>query len=100
MSSMRLEQGKPEKCQGKPEAAEDFVMHIDYPSSRYFQIHFQHLYEALNALQQQMHEANRQIAEQNRILRTAFKQTEGCEGGTSRKPAKTGRNSKALADTK
>jgi len=95
MSSMRLEQGNPPgKNHAKTETTGDFTVSMEYPSTRYFQIHFQHLYEVIETLQQQVYEANRQIAAQNEILRTVLRQTDELPGSTGRKPAKQGRNGK------
>lgn len=33
-----------------------------FPSARYFQVHFEYLYETINELKQQVYEANQQIA--------------------------------------
>lgn len=68
--------------------AGDFGGPTDYPSTRYFQIHFQHLHDAIEILKQQVHEANRQIAQQNEILRTVMEQTDELPGSASRPPAK------------
>ena len=93
MSLMRLEQGTPPgKSHAKVETARDFMDSMDYPSTRYFQIHFQHLYEMIETLQQQVNEANRQIAAQNEILRAIPHQTG--ELPDSRKPARQSRNGK------
>lgn len=35
---------------------------IPFPSSRYFQIHFEHLYELIDDLRQQLEKTNRQMA--------------------------------------
>lgn len=70
MSSMRLEQGKAlQKHQAKKEAPAGPGVEADYPSTRYFQIHFQHLYELVESLRAQVQEASRQIAAQNEMLR-------------------------------
>lgn len=71
MSSMRLEQGPSPKKNAKKQAAQEVPLppDSDYPSTRYFQVHFQYLYETLESLKEQVQEANRQIAAQNQALR-------------------------------
>ena len=69
MSTMRLKQVQhPEKKHGKQENAEDCIAPMDYPSTRYFQIHFQFLHEQIENLKEQLQEANSHIAAQNEIL--------------------------------
>lgn len=54
MSSRRFEQRRQEAADGGEPA---------YPSSRYFQIHFQHLHQLIEGLKEQVQETNRQLAE-------------------------------------
>jgi hypothetical protein len=67
MVSLRLEQGKNRRPSQK-QSKEDTETSVDYPSPRYFQIHFHYLYELIEALKDQVQEANRQIALQNEII--------------------------------
>lgn len=92
---MRLEQGQPTgKGHAKPEAASaDGNLPMDYPSTRYFQIHFQYLYELIEALKEQLLEANRQIAAQNEILRVVLQKPDefpcaACQRLEDEKPPK------------
>jgi hypothetical protein len=74
---MRLEQGKTsQKRYAKEEAPVNFDAPADYPSTRYFQIHFQHLYELVESLKNQVAESNRQIAAQHEILRNLLQKTD------------------------
>lgn len=90
---MRLEQGTPPNNKNnKPDSAEDFIASADYPSTRYFQVHFQHLYEVIEALKEQITEANRQIATQNEILQALLQQSDLAPISSDRKPLKPRRN--------
>ena len=98
MSSMRLEQGAPSgKGQVKPEMTAEPT---DYPSTRYFQIHFQHLYDVIETLKEQLHEANRQIAVQNEILRTVLQATDNSADGLGHPPINPRRNGKNPSSSK
>jgi hypothetical protein len=51
-----------------------------YPSARYFQIHFEHLYELLADLKKQLDETNAQIAVLKRELNPAPEKPEDIDG--------------------
>jgi len=90
---MRLEQGTPQSHKNiKPDSAEDFIRSTDYPSTRYFQVHFQHLYEVIEALKEQIAESNRQIAVQNEVLQSLLQQSDLAPISSDRKTAKPRRN--------
>jgi hypothetical protein len=73
MISMRLEREKEvARFHENKERADDSDAPINYPTPRYFQIHFQYLYELIESLTQQIQEANRQIAAQNELMQNVL----------------------------
>ena len=72
---MRLEQkNKSDKGHDKMEAPKDFKEKLNYPSTRYFQIHFQYLHELIESLKEHISESNRKIAAQNEIIQNILLQ--------------------------
>jgi hypothetical protein len=69
MISMRLElETEMARFHEDKERVDDSDAPLNYPTPRYFQVHFQYLYELIESLTKQIQEANRQIAAQNELM--------------------------------
>ncbi len=61
--AMKTRQSRTKLETSSPEAVES-----NFPSARYFQVHFEYLHETISELKQQVNQANQQIAELQRQL--------------------------------
>ncbi len=80
---MRLEQHKidDDNKHEKSKPTEQSDCALEYPSPRYFQVHFQYLYEMVESLIQEVREANQQIVAQKELMHHFLRQPEAylCE---------------------
>lgn len=90
---MKSEKAKTENIGQVYEYKGETPLDADYPSTRYFQVHFEYLQAAIDTLREQLTEASRQIAQQNEMLRSVLNRPEQAKPSYEREPAKRKDNS-------
>lgn len=81
---MKSEKAKVENSGQDYEYKGESHQDADYPSTRYFQVHFEYLQAAIDTLREQLTEASRQIAQQNEMLRSVLSRPEQAQPGYER----------------